>query len=114
MSWIETRLAELADAGYFSDLPGSGRPIPDLDRVYSPTWWAARWVERDAARQSSVEMRRRLRLDIAAALELPRDQARSRLGEIAAGVDELNRLLDSDLKLPTVDVDEALIHGIPG
>ena len=32
MSWIEERLNELAAEGYFDDLPGSGRPIADLER----------------------------------------------------------------------------------
>ena len=111
MTWIEQRLAELAEEGYFDDLPGSGRPIPDLDLIYSPTWWAARWVERDAARQQLAEMTPRLEADVAAALNLPRDQARDRLMAIRRAVAELNRLLDSHQQLPTFDVDTLLIRG---
>lgn len=110
MTWIEHRLAELAADGYFDDLPGSGQPIPDIDTQYEPTWWVSRWLERDAARQSSRPLRARLQRDVAAALELPHDQAGRRLQEIAAGVDELNRLLDSDQQLPAVDVDLVLIR----
>ncbi|NND03329.1 MAG: DUF1992 domain-containing protein [Acidimicrobiia bacterium] len=111
MSWIEKRLSELAEDGYFEDLPGSGRPISDIDKVYSPTWWATRWIERDAANQSSKAMRTRLNHDIVAALRLPRNEARVRLAEIASGVDELNRLLDTPQQLPAVDVELVMIRG---
>lgn len=112
MTWIEKRLSQLADDGYFDDLPGSGKPIPDIDTEYSPGWWASRWVERDAARQSRKEMRKRIQSDVAAALELPRPEARIRLAEIAEGIDELNRLLDSEQQLPAIDVDLVLIRGV--
>lgn len=111
MDWIERELAERAADGFFDDLPGSGRPIADLDTEYSATWWAARWVRRDAARQNANHLRRRLTADIAAALNLPKPAARERLQEIAAGVDELNRWLDTDQRLPHMDVDAVIIRG---
>ncbi len=111
MSWIERRLSELAEDGYFDDLPGSGKPIPDIDTVYSPTWWATRWIERDVANESSKPMRARLERDVAEALTLPMPEARKRLAEIAAGVEELNRLLDRPQQLPTIDVDLVIIRG---
>lgn len=110
MNWIERRLGELADDGFFEDLPGTGKPIADLDTQYSPTWWAARWVKRDAARQDAIEMRSKVAADIDAAFELPLDASRERLREIAKAVDELNRLLDSHQQLPPVDVDAAIIR----
>ncbi len=111
MSWIEKRLADLAAEGYFDDLPGSGQPLADLDTAYSPSWWAARWVARDAAQRDMVGMRRRLTADVAAALELPRAEARHRLEAIHAAVDEINRLLDSTDQLPNFDVDSVIIRG---
>jgi len=111
VSWIEKRLNELAEDGFFDDLPGSGKPITDVDRVYSPTWWATRWIERDAARQSSKPMRTRLDRDITNALQLARPEARKQLAEIAAGVEELNRLLDTAQQLPSIDVDLVIIRG---
>ena len=53
MTWIEQRLNELAAEGFFDDLPGNGEPIADLDTQYEPTWWAQRWIQRDAARQAA-------------------------------------------------------------
>lgn len=111
MSWIERRLAELADEGYFDDLPGSGRPIPDLGTEYSPTWWAARWIERDDARRSMKSIRQQIAADISVAAALPRPDARRRLEGIAAAVYEINQLLDSPQQLPEVDIDALLIRG---
>lgn len=110
MAWIEQRLQELAEEGYFDDLPGSGRPIAGLDEQYTPAWWAARWVQRDAARRDSESVRTRLAADICEALELPAPEARERLLQIKDGVVTLNALLDSALQLPGFDVETVLIR----
>jgi len=110
MSWIDRRLDELANEGHFDGLPGSGRPIGDLDEQYAPTWWAARWIKRDAARQDADAMRRRLDADVVGALELPRPKARERLREIRDAITELNKHLDSAQQLPSLDVDLVLIR----
>lgn len=110
MSWIEQRLQELAEEGYFEDLPGSGRPIVDLDMPYTPAWWAARWVQRDAARRDSESVRTRLAADIGEALELPAPEARERLLQIRGAVVAINAYLDSALQLPDFDVDTVLIR----
>lgn len=110
MSWIEQRLADLAAEGFFDNLPGSGQPIADLDVQYSPMWWAARWVERDAARQDLAAIRGRLEGDVAAAGRLPHPEARERLERISEAVQRLNQLLDTDQQLPELDADEVLIR----
>ena len=110
MTWIEQRLNELADEGYFDDLPGTGRPIADLDEQYTPAWWVARWVQRDAARRDSESVRNQLADDIAEALALPAPKARERLMQIKRAVDALNAHLDSTLRLPDFDVDTVLIR----
>lgn len=111
MSWIERRLEELAEDGFFEDLPGSGRPIPDLGIEYSPAWWAARWIKRDSARRDSAAMSRRLADDVAAALALEPAEARRRLATIAAAITEINVHLDSAEQLPALDVEASLIRG---
>lgn len=111
MSWIEQQLADLADAGYFDDLPGSGRPIDDLGVEYSPGWWVKRWVERDTAQKEIGGSRAKLSDDIDAALRLAPTEARMRLAAIAAGIAELNRHVDSAQQLPSLDPDQVLIRG---
>jgi len=110
MDWIEQRLSELAAEGLFDDLPGSGQPIADLDRQYSPVWWAARWVERDAARRGAESVRKRMAEDVAEALALSPSDARERLVLIKRAVDALNAHLDSSVQLPDFDVDTVLIR----
>ncbi len=111
MTWIERRLEELAAEGFFEGLPGSGRPIADLEVEYSPAWWATRWVQRDAARRDSETVRRNLAQDVAAALGLARPAARERLQSIKDAVVALNAHLDSAQQLPEFDVDTVLIRG---
>ena len=111
MSWIEERLNELAAAGYFDDLPGSGRPIADLDAQYGAAWWAERWVKRDAARRNSESVRARLAADVTEALALAPREARERLLQIKGAIGALNAHLDSALQLPDFDIDTVLIRG---
>jgi hypothetical protein len=41
-SWVERRIREAADRGEFDNLPGAGKPIPDLDQPYDELWWVKR------------------------------------------------------------------------
>ena len=33
--------------GAFDNLPGAGKPLPNLDEVYDPLWWVKRRVQRE-------------------------------------------------------------------
>jgi len=39
---VERQIHEAMEWGEFDDLPGAGRPIPDLGAGYDPAWWAKR------------------------------------------------------------------------
>ena len=43
----EQRIRAAIEAGAFDDLPGLGRPIPDIDRPYDPMWWVKKWLARE-------------------------------------------------------------------
>lgn len=45
------------EAGEFDDLPGAGKPIPDLDRPYDPEWWARKLIERERLRDIGLNPR---------------------------------------------------------
>ena len=49
----ERAIREAMARGLFDDLPGSGRPIDDLDRQLEPGWWAARAIEEERRRASA-------------------------------------------------------------
>jgi hypothetical protein len=45
--WVELQVQQAMRRGEFDDLPGSGKPIPDLDAPYDPDWWLKRLIERE-------------------------------------------------------------------
>lgn len=45
--WVEQQVRRAMERGDFDDLPGAGKPIPDLGRSHDPDWWVKRLVERE-------------------------------------------------------------------
>jgi len=45
-SRAEREVREAAERGAFDNLPGTGKPLPGLDRPFSAQQWARDWVER--------------------------------------------------------------------
>jgi hypothetical protein len=41
-AWVERRIREAAERGAFDNLPGAGKPIPDLDEPHDEQWWIKR------------------------------------------------------------------------
>jgi Domain of unknown function (DUF1992) len=41
-SWIDRQIREATERGEFTDLPGSGAPLADLDKPYDELWWVKR------------------------------------------------------------------------
>jgi hypothetical protein len=44
---VERRIQEAIARGEFDDLPGAGKPIPDLDEPVDELWWVRRWMKRE-------------------------------------------------------------------
>src|SRR5581483_6833032 len=38
-SWVERKIRESIERGEFDNLPGQGKPLPDLARPYDELWW---------------------------------------------------------------------------
>lgn len=45
--YIEVLIAQSIRRGDFDDLPGHGKPLPDLGEVRDPDWWIRRKIERE-------------------------------------------------------------------
>lgn len=45
--WVDLQLRAAIERGEFDDLPGTGKPIEDLDTEHDPDWWLKRLVERE-------------------------------------------------------------------
>lgn len=46
-SWIDRQIREAEERGEFDDLPGAGKPIPDLDKPFDELWWVRDKLRRE-------------------------------------------------------------------
>jgi hypothetical protein len=46
-SWIDRQVRSAQERGEFEDLPGTGRPLADLDRPHDEMWWVKRKLRRE-------------------------------------------------------------------
>jgi hypothetical protein len=51
----ENRILQAIEAGQLDDLPGLGRPIPDIDEPYDPDWWVKQWIRRENLARIAAE-----------------------------------------------------------
>jgi hypothetical protein len=93
-SWIDRQIREATERGEFTDLPGAGKPIPDLDKPHDEMWWVKRKLRDEglsylppslALRKEASEARR-------AALRAPSEaDARRIIEDINETIREANR-----------------------
>ncbi len=46
-AWTERQIREATDRGEFDGLPGTGQPIPDIDRPHDELWWVRQKLRRE-------------------------------------------------------------------
>jgi hypothetical protein len=46
-TWVDLQVRAAMERGEFDDLPGAGKPIPDLGTEHDPEWWLKKLVERE-------------------------------------------------------------------
>jgi hypothetical protein len=46
-TWVDLQVRQAMERGDFDDLPGAGKPIPDLGDAHDPNWWIKKLVERE-------------------------------------------------------------------
>ena len=100
-SLVERQIREAMERGEFDDLPGSGRPIEDLDRPYDPGWWARRWIRRERLLDEARELRSEVAAEARRLRAAGRDEeAVERLAAAARELGRINRLLPPADRLP--------------
>ena len=59
-SWVDQQIRVAMARGDFDDLPGKGKPLPDLGDSHDPDWWIKKLVEREnvALLPPSVQLRK--------------------------------------------------------
>lgn len=46
-AFVETSIQQAIRRGEFDDLPGAGKPLPDLGGAHDPNWWIRRKIENE-------------------------------------------------------------------
>ena len=93
-SWIDRQIREAAERGEFKDLPGAGKPIPDLDKPHDEMWWVKRKLRDEGLSYlpPSLALRKEASEARAAALRAPSEaDARRIIEDVNETIREANR-----------------------
>jgi hypothetical protein len=110
-TWIDTQVRVAREQGAFDNLPGAGKPIPNLDQAYDPLWWVKQFIQREQVSilPPSLELLRKVEKELAAIDKL-RDEAavRGRVAALNAEIAKLNATVTEGppTRLGTLDVDQ--------
>ncbi len=102
----ERRIRAAREAGFFDNLPGAGKPIPDLDHERPPGWWATRLVRRERSMMRFEDLNVEIRSAMPDIWRLDSEGAvRDRVDELNNKITEYNRATTWDRRDP-LDVDQ--------
>lgn len=112
MNVIETiadrRILQARADGLFDNLPGAGKPLPDLHRERPAGWWAARVARAERSKLRADTLKDELRAAMAAVWRMESElDVRTRVGELNEQIEEYNRLTTLD-EWPPLDVGQVL------
>jgi len=62
-SFVEQQIREARERGEFDDLPGHGKPLPDLDRPRDEMWWVRKKMQRENVSYSPPALSLRVEVD---------------------------------------------------
>lgn len=105
-SLIDKRIRQAMAEGAFDNLPGAGKPIPDLGEQLEPGWWAARIARRERSRARADETRDRLATALTALWPLRSEtEVRAAVADMNAVVAVANRNLEPEDQIAGYDAD---------
>ena len=93
-SWIDRQIREAQERGDFDNLPGAGKPIPDLDRPRDELWWVRKKLKEENLSYLPPALQVRRDVEIAReqiARARSEQQVRQIVSEINAVIREVNR-----------------------
>jgi hypothetical protein len=112
-SWIEARIRVAKEDGAFDNLPGAGKPLPNLGEEYDPDWWVKQLVRREQISMvpRSLELLRKVEKELATIEKLD-DEAtiRRRVATLNMEIAKVNATVvdGPPTRLATLDVDQIL------
>jgi hypothetical protein len=67
-TWIDAQIRVAREQGAFDNLPGAGKPLPNLGEEYDPDWWVKQLVQREqvSVLPPSLELLRKVEKELAA------------------------------------------------
>jgi hypothetical protein len=113
-TWIEAQIRIAMEDGAFDNLPGAGKPLPNLGQEYDPlSWWVKQLVQREqiSVLPPSLELLRKVEKELAA-IEKLHDEATVRCRVVALNVEiaKVNATVmeGPPTRLGTLDVDQVM------
>ena len=75
-SWIEAQIRVAQEKGAFDNLPGAGKPLPNI-LEYDPLWWVKNLAQREqiSLLPPSLELLRKVERELATIEKLPDEAA---------------------------------------
>ena len=112
-TWIDAQIRVATEAGAFDNLPGAGKPLPNLDQEHDPLWWVRQLVQREQISMlpPSLELLRKVETELAA-IEKLHDEAtvRHRVAALNVEIAKVNATVveGPPTRLGTLDVDRVV------
>ena len=112
-TWIDAQIRVAREQGAFDNLPGAGKPLPNLDQDYDLSVWVKQLVQREqlSILPPSLELLRKVEKELAA-IEKLRDEAtvRSRVAALNVEIARVNATVmeGPPTRLSTLDVDKVV------
>jgi hypothetical protein len=112
-TWIDAQIRVATEAGAFDNLPGAGKPLPNLGQEHDPLWWVKQLVQREqiSTLPPSLELLRRVERELAA-IEKLHDEAtvRHRVAALNVEIAKINATVveGPPTRLGTLDVDQVV------
>jgi hypothetical protein len=112
-TWIDAQIRVATEKGAFDNLPGTGKPLPNLDQEYDPLWWVKHLVQREQISMlpPSLELLRKVEQELAT-IEKLHDEAtvRRQVAALNLEIAKVNATVveGPPTRLGTLDVDRVV------
>jgi hypothetical protein len=114
-SWIDAQIRVAQEQGAFDNLPGAGKPIPNLEDAHDPLWWVKQMMQREqlSVVPPSLELARKVEKELASLDKLP-DEAtvRTRISALNAEITKANATVieGPPTRLGALDVEKMVLR----
>jgi hypothetical protein len=112
-TWTDAQIRVAREQGAFDNLPGAGKPLPNLGPEFDPDWWVKQLVQREQISMlpPSLELLRKVETELDAIEKLHDETTvRRRIAALNAEIAKVNTtvLEGPSTRLGTLDVDKVM------